>query len=202
MAGLFENYFSSFSFNTLLEIVAVITALIYVLLASKEKAICFLFALISSAIYIYICFIHKLYFDTLISVYYAAMAIVGWFYWKKSEKSTGTGISYVGRKKMLFWVLVGLAAAAILGSIAHTYTDAYLPYLDSFTTVFAVIATVMVIKKQIENWILLAIIDAASVGMYLSKDLLFTSLLYVVYTIIAINGYRLWKRKYLSQNKN
>lgn len=103
---------------------------------------------------------------------------------------------------MLTLSLTGLASVGLLGTLAMKYTDASLPYLDSFTTVFAVIATFMVVKKQIENWILLAIVDAVSIIMYLYKGLYFTTFLYFIYTIIAVKGYLSWEKRYYLQNKS
>src|SRR5690606_8807012 len=157
MAEDIHQYFLEADILTFLEIIAVITALIYVFLAAKEKAICFVFGFISSAIYIYICFVYKLYFDTLISIYYTVMSVVGWFLWKKPKRNEVLETSFIGKRKMLILSLLGFTSVAIFGTLAMKYTDASLPYIDSFTTVFAIIATFMVVKKQIENWILLAI---------------------------------------------
>lgn len=201
MAEQFQQYLLEFSLISFLEILAVVTALIYVYLAARAKVSCFIFGFISSAIYIYICFAYKLYFDTLISIYYTVMSVVGWWMWKKPEKAGhNVAISYLGQRKIILLSIIGLLSVAILGSLAKNLTDASLPYLDSFTTVFAVIATFMLVKKQIENWIFLGVIDAASIGMYFSKELYFTSFLYLVYTIIAINGFLSWKNKYAAQN--
>lgn len=201
MAEQFQQYLLEFSLISILEVLAVVTALIYVYLAASENASCFIFGFISSTIYIYICFVYKLYFDTLISIYYTVMSVVGWLAWKKPERAgQNLKISYLGRKKIISISIIGFLSVAILGSLAKSFTDASLPFLDSFTTVFAVIATFMVVKKQIENWIFLGIIDAVSIGMYLSKELYFTSFLYFVYTIIAINGFLSWKNKYAAQN--
>ena len=195
-----HSFFSHTDSMTVLEVTAVITAIIYVILAAKEKAICFFFAFISSSIYIYICYHYKLYFDTIISIYYVVMAVVGWFMWKKKESGTDTGINSAGKRKMIMLCIIGVISVVITGAFAACYTDASLPFVDSFTTVFAIIATVMVVRKEIENWILLAVVDAVSIGMYFYKGLFFTSLLYLLYTIIAINGYIIWKRKMKIQN--
>ena len=67
-----------------------------------------------------------------------------------------------------------------------------MPIVDSFTTVFAIIATYMVTKKVLENWLYWIIIDTVSVYLYFSKDLHLTSLLFITYTIIAVFGYFIW----------
>ena len=82
----------------------------------------------------------------------------------------------------------------LLGYILTTYTDAKMPLLDSLTTIFSIIATVMVIKKVLENWLYFIVIDIASIYLYFYRDLTQTAILFAVYTIIAIYGYFNWIR--------
>ena len=67
-----------------------------------------------------------------------------------------------------------------------------MPLLDAFTTVFSVIATLMVIKKILENWLYFIAIDIASIYLYYSRDLNQTAILFILYSIIAIIGYYNW----------
>jgi nicotinamide mononucleotide transporter len=69
-----------------------------------------------------------------------------------------------------------------------------LPIIDSFTTVFSVIATFMLTKKILENWLYWVVIDIVSVYLYFSRELHLTSLLFILYSIIAIFGYLSWLR--------
>ena len=72
---------------------------------------------------------------------------------------------------------------------ASTNTDAALPFFDALTTWGAVVATYMVAKKLIENWIYWFVIDFISVFLFLSRDLFLTALLFVGYLVIIIFGY-------------
>jgi len=82
----------------------------------------------------------------------------------------------------------------VLGYILTIYTQAKLPLLDSFTTVFSIIATFMVIKKILENWLYFIAIDLVSIYLYYSRDLQQTAMLFVLYMIIACIGYYNWIR--------
>ena len=175
-----------------IEWTAVITALLYVYLASAANRICFLFGLISSAFLVYICATDHLYFDTFINGYYVVMSVVGWYMWKgetevleirEMKSRTFIGISILG-----ILVFVGL------GFVFDKYTGASMAYVDSFTTVFAVIATWMMVERYLENWIIWIVADAISIYMYTVKDHYPIALLFLVYTVIAIFGYYNWKR--------
>ena len=82
-----------------------------------------------------------------------------------------------------------------MGFYFATYTNAKMPIVDSFTTVFSIFATYMVAKKILGNWLYWIVIDMVSVYLYFSRDLHLTSLLFMAYTIIAIFGYFSWIKK-------
>lgn len=184
---------------SLLEIIGVITALAYVALAAKRNKWCFLFGLISSLIYVYFTFVLKLYFDFGINLYYVLMSFYGWFAWSKSTTKETLTIHQLPRKTLLTICITGLVVSTILAFGARQFTDASLPYLDAFTTTFSVIATFMVVKKQIENWLLWIVVDLVSTGLYYSKELYLTALLFLIYTIVALFGYRSWRKQLQAQ---
>jgi nicotinamide mononucleotide transporter len=176
-----------------LESIAVLSALVYVYLASKGNRLCFIFGLISSAIYVYLTIQLKFYFDTFINSYYIYMSFAGWFAWKKQNNGE-IAVQKLTTKKLNLSLLIGFPLTFLLAFWADQYTDASIPYLDAFTTVFSIIATWMVVKKYLENWLFWIVIDAVAAGMYFYKELYLTALLFILYTIIAINGYFKWKR--------
>ena len=66
----------------MLETIAVLFSIIYVILAAKENIWCWAAAAISVALYIYICYNAKLYAETGLQIFYFLMAIVGYYSWK------------------------------------------------------------------------------------------------------------------------
>jgi len=69
-----------------------------------------------------------------------------------------------------------------------------LPYLDSFTTWGAIVTTWMVARKIIQNWHYWFIIDSVSVYLYISRGLWLTALLFMVYLVLIVIGYRQWRK--------
>jgi len=191
--SIFENFLSEVSNFSTLEIIGVVTSLLYIYFATKENKVCFLFGLISSTIYVYICFSYQLYFDSIINLYYIVMSFVGWAMWSSNKNNVEEKVKSIPNKIFLRHSIIGGVATLLFGAIASNYSDASLPFIDSFTTVFAIIATVMVVKKQIENWLIWIIVDGVGISMYFYKELYFTSFLFLIYTIIAIRGYQKWK---------
>ena len=177
---------------SILETVAVIFSLLYVYLAAHQNNLCWLAAVISVSLYIYICFNAKLYAETVLQVFYFLMAIYGFYSWKKNNSQLQ--ISTWPIKKHLFIIFLGTILTFFLGFIFSNFTDAEMPLVDSFTTVFSVFATYMVVKKILSNWLYFIIIDIISTYLYFSRDLHLTSLLFLLYTFIAVAGFIKWNR--------
>ena len=80
-----------------------------------------------------------------------------------------------------------------------TFTNAASPFVDAATTLSALLATWMVANKLLENWLYWIVIDIASVGLYLSRDLTLTAALFTVYVILASWGYVTWRKQWTTQ---
>ena len=178
--------------SIIIESIAVLFSILYVILAVKENIWCWGAALISVSLYIYICFSAQLYPETGLQVFYFIMAIIGYYMWNKENKEE---IKEWSEIKHLLIILSGAVLTFFMGFYFSTYTNSQMPIIDSFTTVFSIIATYMVIKKVLGNWLYWIVIDAVSVYLYFNRDLHLTSLLFIAYTIIAIFGYFSWMKK-------
>ena len=121
------------------------------------------------------------------------MAIYGYWQWNRPKKEIAISTWSLQRHLLIFGV--GIIASLLLGKFFEIYTNAALPIIDSFTTIFSLFATYMVTKKILENWIYWIVIDIVSVYLYFSRDLKFTAGLFVAYTIIAVFGYLSWKKQ-------
>tara|TARA_B100001142_G_scaffold90870_1_gene92695 strand:+ start:6578 stop:7171 length:594 start_codon:yes stop_codon:yes gene_type:complete len=187
-------FFNNINFNwSIIETAAVIFSIIYVILIAKENMWCWAAGAISVTLYIYICYNANLLAETGLQIFYLIMVIFGYYNWKKndSELIICSWNSY----KHIFIIILGTLLTFLMGYYFTNYTSASIPILDSFTTTFSIIATYMVIKKVLENWIYWIVIDIVSVYIYFSRELHLTSFLFIMYTIIAIIGYFRWLHK-------
>jgi len=182
------------NFNwSIIESAAVFFSILYVILALKESIWCWGAAAISVILYIYICYTAQLYPETGLQVFYLFMAFYGYYQWNKIDSTLQ--IQQWTITKHLLILLIGAILTFLMGFYFSLYTNAALPLVDSFTTVFSVFATYMVAKKVLGNWLYWIVIDAVSVYLYFSRDLHLTSLLFMGYTIIAIFGYFSWLKR-------
>ena len=189
-----DLFFKNLDFNwSIIESAAVFFSILYVILAVKESIWCWAAAAISVSLYIYICYTAQLYTETGLQVFYLLMAFYGYHQWNKNN-STLKVKQWTTIKHLLILVL-GALLTFLMGFYFTIYTDAAMPLVDSFTTVFSVFATYMITKKILGNWLYWIVIDAVSVYLYFSRDLHLTSLLFIVYTVIAIFGYFSWLKR-------
>jgi nicotinamide mononucleotide transporter len=182
--------------TSLWEWLAVLSSLIYVILISYKHISAWLFAIISSALYIYVCFQGQLYLESLLNGFFLLMGVYGWFLWSKEKSEAAYKIIKWTKKAHFLNIGVSLIFVAVIGFIFDTYTNQANPYTDSFAAIFSLVATFMVTKKVLENWIYWIIIDAVSVYLFASRELYMTSILFLLYTGIAIFGYFKWKKQF------
>lgn len=185
--------------TSLIEWVAVICSMAYVILIARKRIIAWLFALIASCIYVYLCIISQYYLESFLQIFYVLMAIYGWYSWNKAEQNDDF-IKKWSLKTHGINIILSSILTLTLGYIFDHHTDQSLPYLDAFTTVFSITATIMVAHRILENWIYWIIIDLFSVQLYANKDLNATAVLFIIYTIIAIVGFNRWKSLYKNQS--
>jgi len=183
-----------------LELFGVLTGLAYLILAARQNILCWPFAIASVLAYIYICFKARLYAETFLQFYYLATGIYGWYFWSRNKgQGKHTPITTFSLTTHAFIILGGSAAFFITGYLISKYTNAAMPYVDAFTTVFSIITTLMVTWKKLENWIYWFFIDAVAVYLYASQGLYLTALLFIIYLVIVVIGYFNWRQDMAEQ---
>lgn len=181
-----------------LQWLALVFNVIYVILAARENILCWIFGLVGVTLLAFIYFEAKLYSDTLLQVFYMVMSVYGWITWS-ARSSNQLEITRSKASSHLYYLLAGIIGTMVLGFLFNKF-GAALPYIDAFTSAFAVVATYLVARKILENWLYWIIIDATCVVVYILRDLDLIALLFALYTILALVGYVVWARKFRDQN--
>lgn len=199
-----QQLISQWQLQTGLELLATVLALSYTLLAIRHSLWCWPAALISTLLTVQIMLSANLITDVLLQLYYAGMALYGWWNWRRLQESAGDDkpvieLSRWQHLSLLVWT--GLAGV-VFGFGMQQWTDTDFAWLGGQITCFAIMATWLTARKVVSNWLYWVIIDAASIYMYLQKDLYFFSALFVIYTAIAASGYWLWRNNYQQQKLN
>lgn len=181
------------------ELTAVCLAVAYLLLAIRQNIWCWLCAAISTAIYVYLFAGARLYMESLLNVFYFAMAIYGWTVWRSGKDGAELPVSVWPPTIHLYAIGAIACLAGASGWLLALFTDAAYPYVDSATTFGAFWATFLVARKVLENWWYWLVIDTASVFIYWMRGLEATSVLFVVYVLLIPVGLIAWTRSYRQQ---
>lgn len=187
-----------------LEAASVAFSLAYLVLAVRQSLWCWPAALIGTLLSLVVFAEARLYPDSALQVFYAAMAVYGWLQWRRKGVVDGRGgpesadaptlpVSTWPLRHHVLAIAGCLLATGVLGWRLSD-TDAAFPYLDSFTSVGAVVTTYMVTKKILENWIYWLVIDGLGVYIYWSRELYLYAGLFVIYLVLVVVGFARWHR--------
>ena len=180
-----------------LEVTAVLFAVLYLVLAIRENIWCWLCAMVSTAIYVWLFIGARLYMESVLNIFYFIMAMYGWFVWRSGNSDErALSVSVWSPVTHFTAVLMIVILTAVSGYALTSFTDAAYPYVDSATTFAAIWATFLVARKVLENWWYWLLIDAVSVLIYWSRGLELTALLFVVYVVMIPLGLVSWTRSY------
>ncbi|MFP4365794.1 MAG: nicotinamide riboside transporter PnuC [Bacteroidales bacterium] len=200
LPSFFDIFLQNLINTSWIEIIAVTFGMASVWFAKKENILVYPTGIISVLIYVYICFIARLYADMGINFFYFIMSVYGWYMWTRKGKSTMLlEISRSGRWGHLASVLATIVLFALLSYVLISFTDSDVPLWDSFTTAVFIVAMWLMARKKIEHWIAWMVGNIISVPLYFYKDLVFTSFQYMVFLILAIWGYMEWKKRLKSE---
>jgi nicotinamide mononucleotide transporter len=186
-----------------IEPIAALLGILSVWYARKENILVFPFGIASVAIYIYICFVARLYANAGINVVYLASNIYGWYMWSRTgDDNQKLQISRnTPTQNILSWTAVVVIYVVVffllrrVNSNDSDYLHSWLPWIDASNTAFFLVATILMAVKKLENWQFWIIGNIVSIPIYASQELYFTAIQYSVFLVLAILGRREWREK-------
>ncbi|WP_371379239.1 nicotinamide riboside transporter PnuC [Thalassotalea aquiviva] len=184
------------------EFIAVILSITYVVLVAQNNIWCWPAAFISTLLFTIIFFDVALLMESLLNVYYMAMAVFGWYKWQFHQQGAQYQELPIQRWRISTHVklILGLSVLSLsLGFVMDNYTHADYAYLDTFTTVFAVFTTYLVTIKVIENWLYWMVINALSIYLFINKGLHPTALLAFINFVMCFVGWVKWHQVFKQQ---
>ncbi len=190
------------------QIITTLSGLVYLYFSVKQKIWLWPIGIITSVYSVLVFYQSQLYADMSLNVYYIIVSIYGWWHWlfcKDNTSHTSTKISVLTIKDWLKYltvvVLLTLLFAYLLKNLPQKIglTPSSIPWWDAFLTSGSIVATWMLARKILEQWLWWVVIDALSMGVFIYKGLYLISALFLVYSVMAVIGYRSWKNDYLKQ---
>ena len=186
-----------------LEVIGAVIGLVYLWLEYRASVWLWAAGIVMPAIYIFIYAKSGFYADMGINIYYLLAGIYGWAVWlRRGENGEELPISHTPRRLIAPLSLLGIACWGVILFILLRYTDSTVAFGDSFTTAASIVALYMLARKYAEQWIVWIVIDVVCCWLYLSKGLYPTAILYGLYSLLAIFGYRKWLKLMNKNNEN
>ena len=180
-----------------LEFIALSFGIISVIFAKKENILVYPTGIICTVITVYILYKAQYFGDMMMNIYYSLMSIYGWWNWSRIEndkyllKITRFSKNDLGLTVFLFLLTVTITYAVYTFNL----TEIKIPnYIDIFTSGIFFTAMWLMANKKLESWVFWIIGDVITVPLYAYRGLGMLSLQYIIFTILAIQGYIEWKR--------
>ncbi len=191
-----EPYRTATLGSIIFEVLAVLFGIASVWFAKKENIWVYPTGIISTAIYVYICYKFELFGDLIINIYYTMMSIYGWYMWSKMIQGHHIEITTLKGNDILkaIGIFVSTAVFVICIYLYFNRFDRITDYFDTFTTGVFFAAMWLMANKKIEHWLLWIAGNIISIPLYFIKGLGFTGLQFIIFLIIAIFGYIEWKK--------
>lgn len=188
-------YAEATTLDVVLEITAVFFGVLSVIFAKRGNILVFPTGIISTGIYIYFTYVVGYIGDFTINIYYTAMSVYGWVLWSNLAQEDQLKISWSQTKDWLWTIGIFLFTMAFVIGI-YIYFDKFedwTNYFDVLTTGLAFGSMWLMAKKKVENWLGWIITNIISAPLYFVKGLGFTGIQFIIFLILAIQGYQLWK---------
>ena len=178
-----------------LDITTTLLGLLYILFEYRASVWLWFVGFLMQALGIVLYYQKGLYADCGMEFYYLSMTVYGYWKWVHgSAKKKELPITRFPRRLIIPWLAVILAIWGIIYWLLITFTNSNVPAADSFTTALSIVGIWALAHKYLEQWFIWIAVDVVTCVLYYYKDIPFKAGLYALYVVIAIFGYKKWKR--------
>ena len=181
---------------TWLEIVAFMLALLMVWANMRVRPVAWPLAIVSSLLYALLFADSRLYGEAGLQFVFIGVALWGWWQWQRGHGRDGAPLQVREMDVRSRWAVAAatLAAWPLLGVLLQRATDSDVPFLDALPTVASITGQILLGRKLVENWPVWVGVNIVSVGLFAYKALWLTAILYGLFTVLALVGWRAWRR--------
>ncbi len=182
---------------TWLEIVAFVLALWMVWANLRVNPLGWPLAIISSLLYALLFADSKLYGEASLQFVFVALALWGWWQWQRGTTAAGAPlpVRHLLPRQRLWVAAATLAAWPLLGLLLKHGTDSDVPFLDALPTAASVTGQILLGRKFVDNWPVWLAVNTVSVALFAYKGLWLTVVLYGLFAVLSVVGWRAWQQR-------
>lgn len=181
---------------TWLEIVAFWLSVAMVFANMRVNPVAWPLAIAASLLYALLFADARLYGEAGLQLVFVAVALWGWWQWLRARDAAGQAlrVSPLTPRERLLAAGATLAAWPVLGLVLDHATDSDVPYFDALPTVASITGQILLARKHTENWPVWLAVNVVSVALFAHKGLWLTVLLYALFAMLSVQGWRAWRR--------
>lgn len=201
MSEVLDAFIAGLAASPPLERIAVGLGIAYAVLAVRRSRWCWVCGGLSSVVLAYLAAHARLPMQAALQVFYVVMSVYGFFSWVRQEQQADSVVStWPLKAHLLAWVTI-LAVSALSARWLAAESGAAWPLLDSVTTWSSLVATWLVVRMKLENWLYWIAIDLVSTYLFVAQKLPSVALLFVTYLGISAVGFITWLKTYRRQSR-
>ena len=185
---------------TPLEVAGNVFTLASVYFARRNSVHTWWTGMVAVSLYAVMFFGVKLYADVVLQAFFFGTCVVGWRQWlhggaggTELPVTTLTGPQRLGAAASV------LGAALFFGTVFGRFTDAALPYADSYILGGSVVAQLLMMRRKLDHWPIWITVDVVAIAVYALKGLYLTSAVYGVLLVLCVQGIVEWRRIFAAQ---
>lgn len=183
--------------TTWLELVAFALALAMVWANMRVAPVAWPLAIASSLLYALLFADSRLYGEASLQLVFVAVSCWGWWQWLRGRGDGGAPLEVhrLTNRQRVAVAAATLAAWPLLALLLSRATDSDVPWWDALPTVASITGQLLLARKAIENWPVWLAVNVVSVGLFALKALWLTVILYAVFAVLSLVGWRVWRRR-------
>ena len=181
---------------TRLELIAFALALAMVACNIRVNPLGWPLAIASSLLYFGLFWSSLLYGEASLQIFFALIAAWGWWQWLRGTRADGSALRVrkLGTRSRWIALIVLAVAWPATGAFLAAATDTDVPWWDAFPTAGSVIGQWLLARKYVENWPTWLVVNVVSVVLFAYKGLWLTAMLYAIFILLSIVGWRAWNK--------
>ncbi len=189
------------SHDTLFGFSVFFTGIICVVLAAKGHIATYLFGMYNTLGYAYLSWVNHLNGEMALNLcFFVPMNVVGYFMWKNRLDGVIVQMRGLPVKILLLVIAVCAIGSAGLGFSLAQIPAQNTPYIDAITVTLSIIATILMVLRYKEQWLVYIVLNIFTVIVWIFRYLDHaenSALMIVMWTAFLINavyGYYNWRR--------
>ncbi|WP_151733422.1 nicotinamide riboside transporter PnuC [Paenibacillus tengchongensis] len=193
--------FTVLSGDSLFGFTVFITGVLCVVLTAKGKLMSYVFGMYNTFGYAYLAYINGLFGEVMLNLlFFVPMNVIGFYMWRKNLTDGKLSMRQMELRGMLLVGAVCIAGCLLLGFGLSFIAGQNSPYIDAITTVLSIVATLLMVRRFKEQWLVYIVLNMFTVLLWIirtaegSGEGPLMIVMWSAYLINAVYGYYNWNK--------